>query len=439
MSFKRHLVSVLFAQGLIFVLGLLMSILNARYLGPNGVGVMSLLAILTVLSSRISDLGFGNAFRYFSANSQIDFNSIFRIIKIFGSIIALIVLSISIGIKYLPFGVWNDIANNVFIAYLPTPFFYALTLYYRHLLHGRLEINAVNLSETFERILYILLFLVFVVLLDYGLIGAALSLSISTFFLFLQMYLKANSMKKFIKKVDNPLPVKKVLSKLLSYGKWSYFSLFIEHIILSFPVMYLKSKTDSFANVGYFNKAEGLANYPRIAAVPLSGLLFSYNAGSVESNATQRTEVLCRLSFWLFTTLFLILGLFLKPFIVLLYGKEFLPAAEVYFFLFPSVVLYIQTIYLSSAIAARGFNRETFLIRVKSIPFIIVSSYFLINNLDIIGAAISISLSFIILWVQYSYKFFKLFNSNFSSIMLIKKGDLRMLIDLFTRIVHKKN
>jgi O-antigen/teichoic acid export membrane protein len=437
MSFKRHLILTSGTHSLVFLLGFIMSILNARFLGPSGVGVMALLMLLTGLSARISDVGFGNAFRYFSANNRIDYVNLIRTINIIGSIISIIVVILCFIIWYLPLGIWNDIQVNIFLVYLPTPLFYTLTLYYRSLLHGKLEINAVNLSEIFERFLYIMLFILFVWLLDLGIKGAALALSISTFFLFIQLYFKANKIRVFHTIPNKLTPLKQTLKTLFSYGKWSYFSLFIEYILLNFPVLFLKSSSGSFADIGYFNKAQGLANYPRIPAVPLSGLLFSYNAGATEADATQRTEILCRLSFWLFTILFFILAIFIKPFIKLLYGEEFLPAAEIYLYLYPSVVLYINSLYLSSAIAARGFNKDTFLIRLKSLPFILVLTYVLISYYNLIGAAISISLSFTILWVQYSLKFFKLFNSNFSNIILLNKKDVLLLKDLIAKAMSK--
>ncbi|MEX2409936.1 MAG: hypothetical protein WD607_00965, partial [Candidatus Paceibacterota bacterium] len=224
-----------------------------------------------------------------------------------------------------------------------------------------------------------------------------------------------------------------LIKKLWGYGRWSYFSLFIEYVINNFPILYLKSSMGAFTEVGYFSKAKGLAEYPRRPAVPLSGLLFSFNASSGQGQANNRTEITCRVSLWSVTLLYFILGIFIRPIISFLYGDEFLPAAEIFYYLYPGVIFYMQGLFLSSALAARGYNKETFTVRLKSLPVILIAAYFFITNFGTIGAALTVSFSATVLWLQYAMKYIKISNSTFNKILIPKKQD----IQLFKLAFHK--
>jgi O-antigen/teichoic acid export membrane protein len=321
--------------------------------------------------------------------------------------------------------------------------FFVLVTYLRHLLHGQLLINEINISNILERVLYILLLLLFVWYLNWGLEGVSLALSISSLLLLFQLIRHAYKYKPEFLSASKPVAQKGLIKKLWNYGQWSYYAGFTTYTLEQFPIIYLKSTIGAFAQIGFFTKAQGLANYPKIMAVPASGLLFSYNAGSDSKRSNTRTDTICRISFWLVTILFVTLSIFIKPVIVLLYGKDFLPAADIFVFLYPSIVFYIQSLYLSSDIAARGFNKQSFTIRLKSLPVIIVAAYFLITYLGLKGAAIAVSFSFTLIWVQYVLKYKEISGSGFSNTLLLRRSDFvlfkTMLDRLFVKFRKSKN
>jgi O-antigen/teichoic acid export membrane protein len=436
-SFKTNIASVTVTHTIIFVLSFIMSILNARLLGPEGVGIISLLLLLQNLGVRITDFGFSRALRYYSANGEIGYYELKKIVIVLGIVVGFGTIFISLFLKYLPINIWNNIDLNVYLLFLPTMLFYVLTLYLRHLLHGQLQVMSVNISEVLEKVVYILLFILFVWYLDLGLIGFSISLSLSTLFLFVQLITKAQKYKPINQQRKVALNYKYDLKKLWSYGQWSYYSAFIEYIFINLPVLLLKSTISSFELIGYFNKAKGLSELPNRASVPISSLLFSYNAGSSIETAAKRTEILCRLSFWAITIIYFLLAIIIKPVIKFLYGIDFLPAAEVYYFLYPSAVFFVQSIYLSSAIAAQGFNKDTFTIRLYSLPFILVAVFLLITYWGIIGAAIASGFSFTVLWIQYAVKYRAIFGTRLIEFFEIKKSDIFLLKNIILEIKER--
>lgn len=422
---------------MVFFLGFIMSILNARLLGPEGVGVLALLHLLRTFSVRITDFGFGRALRFYSANGKIPYPSLKKIVMQLGTFMATGVVLSTFILKNLPINVWDDIDTTVYLLFLPTPFFFVLTVYLRHLLHGQLLITAVNISELLERVLYILIFVLLVWFLDLGLTGVSLALSISSFFLFLQLFVRAN-------KYETSQPQDKMqfnrlvlIKKLWNYGQWSYYFQFIEYLISNFPILFLKSSVGAFSQIGFFSKAKGLAEYPKTPAVQISGLLFSFNAGSKQGAANYRTEAMCRLSFWATTIFFIALAIIIKPVILLLYGDAFLPAAQIFYYLYPSIVFYIQGLYLNSALAASSYNKETFTIRLKALPIVLIAAYFFITHFGIIGAAITVSFSATILWFQSARKYCVLLNSNFRNILLLQKQDVELIKILFGKFIDR--
>jgi O-antigen/teichoic acid export membrane protein len=343
------------------------------------------------------------------------------------------VVIVGIILKNLPINVWDDIDARVYLFFLPALFFFVLTVYLRQLLHGQLLIGAVNISELLERILYIFIFVLLVWHLDLGLRGVALSLSISSLFIFLYLFIKANKYENSQPKDSIPHSRKVLLKQLWAYGRWTYYSSFIQYVIANFPILFLKSSVGSFSQIGFFSKARGLAEYPKIPAVQLSGLLFSFNAGAKQELANYRTETICRVSFWGATVFFISLAIVIKPFISFLYGNEFLPAAQIFYFLYPSIVFYIQGLYLNSALAAKGYNKETFIIKLKSLPIVLIAAYFLITHLGIVGAAITVSFSSTLMWYQSASKYCSIFDSSYYKIILLQKEDL----ELFKMIFYK--
>ncbi len=437
-NFKTNLASVTATQILIFILGFALSILNARFIGPVGVGVFALLKILKDTSISLTDFGLSRACRYYSANGQIPYNVLKKVVFRLSLIMAFVVLIGIVLLKFLPINIWDKIEMDVYLFFLPAPFFFVLTMYLRHLLHGQLLIKEINISEILERVLYIVLFLVFVWILDLGLVGVSISLSLSIIFLYLQLLLVLKRYKPIVENDGvEDFKMKTVLKKLWGYGQWTYYSSFLNYVFQNFPVLFLKSSTDSFAQIGFFNKATGLANYPKIPATPLSGLLFSYNAGSSIDTANSRTEILCRFSFWTITFLFGGLALFIEPIITLLYGKDFLPAANIFIVLYPSIVLYVQSLYLSTSIAARGYNKQTFTIRIKSLPIILIAAFLLIYNYGLMGAALSVSFSSTVMWIQYVIQYRKVTGSGLSNLLVLRKTDWLMVKNLSLALYKK--
>lgn len=412
-----------------------MSILNARLLGPDGVGVLALLHLLRELSIRLTNFGFGKALRYYSANGEIAYPVLKRVIIQLGVFVGFLVIVVSFILKFLPINIWDDIDINVYLLFLPTSFFFVLISYMKHLLHGQLLINVVNLSNVLQKVLYILFFILSVWYLELGLIGVSISFSVSAFLLFVFLFFSAIKHEKALNQETITYKRKGIIKKLWRYGKWVYYSQFIQYIVMQFPLIFLKSFVGEFSQVGYFQKAQGLSNYPKKPSVQLSGLLFSFNAGSNYGKANNRTEIICRFSFFAVTIFFIILGLFIKPIISLLYGNEFLPAANVFYFLYPSIAFYIQANFLSTALAAKGFSKDNFNIRLRSLPIILIINIALISYLDIIGAALALSITQLLLWYQYARKYFAVFDSSFKHILILKKQDVEVLKIAFKKII----
>ena len=415
-----------------------MSILNARFLGPEGLGVVALLRLMQSLGTQFTDFGFGRSLRYYSASGEIAYHDLKRIIFILGPIVGAVSVITSLILKYLPLNVWNDIEFSVYLLFLPAVFFFIMTSYLRFLLHGQLLIKAVNISELLESIFYILLFVVFVWYLDWGLLGVSLALSISSGLIFFQLFLACKSYKQNKPPQKQPLNRQQILKKLWRYGRWTYYSYFVDYIFANFPVFFLKSIFGSFTLIGLFNKAKGLSDYVNRPARPLSGILFSYNAGSSAVTAAHRTETLCRLTFWVSTILFWTLALVIKPIIRFLYGDAFLPAADIFHWLYPNVVFSMSALYLSNAIAAKGLIKEVFLINLRSLPFIVVISFLLIVNFQIKGAAFALSLSSAVLWIQFLRKYLTITGSRVSDIFFLKKADFQIIKNLWNKIQQKR-
>jgi O-antigen/teichoic acid export membrane protein len=97
---------------------------------------------------------------------------------------------------------------------------------------------------------------------------------------------------------------------------------------------------------------------------PFASMLFPYTAASNEADAVRRTNMLCRNASVVMLFLMALMVLLVKPWILLLFGEEFLPAVTFFYVLTPAIYCFLVNQFLYVHVAARGNPKVMFWINI---------------------------------------------------------------------------
>ncbi|MGH2568973.1 MAG: oligosaccharide flippase family protein, partial [Bacteroidota bacterium] len=175
MKYAKGVLITLLAKGFAIPVGVASSIITARYLGPEGRGVLAVLFVLQGAAVLFGSLGLHSSSTYFIARNKEN-----------ASAIASNILSAALGLSLLTAGVLYAIGHikpealigkvdvvylNIFLIVVPftyiAQFFQGMFLAYQ-------KIYELNLLELFPRFLQMLLFAVVLMLLGLGTFEAVL-------------------------------------------------------------------------------------------------------------------------------------------------------------------------------------------------------------------------------------------------------------------------
>jgi O-antigen/teichoic acid export membrane protein len=444
MSFLKSTIQTYFIRVILIVEALVLSIIHSRWLGPEGVGVIGLLVLMQSFAFRFSNLGLGSSFAFYLARKEVSVSRVIHILWGLGGIISILITLTLLLIWRRDFSLWNDIKPTIFyIALLSVPLYF-LNQKMKRILSGQLRITAMNISELLLGISRLLFVCIFVVWLGTGIKGAALALLLSETMSFLFLFLQINVKRTEIpqENVQHESTAKLIL-RFWRYGRWNYLLLFSNFLCDELPLMLLKKTSLMNVPVGLFLRARGIGRQTQILFQPVSQMLFPFTAASKEKVAIRRTNVLCR-NFILVTVA--MIGpatILIKPLIVILYGKEFLPAAGVFYAAAPSFILWPLIRFIGIHIAASGKPKPVFLLGLITVLLGAPISYYLISQYGMVGAGLSMSIINVIMIILNLLLYTKLTGAPVSEVIFPRFSDItyywQAFESLHSRIVSFKS
>ena len=244
----------------------------------------------------------------------------------------------------------------------------------------------------------LVLVVLLVVIFEFGIYGAILSSILSDIgmtiilIIFVRTETRGNQIEESIE-IERSTP--KLLKNLWNYGRWTYLLMFTNLLVEELPLVFLKKITGDNVLVGFFSKARSVGRQSRLVVEPFTQMLFPFTASSTEEKATRRTNILCRNSLIIMTLVISLLMIFIKPIIVLLYGAEFLPSAEIFIALAPGVIIFPFGHFLEIHVAASGRPRDIFFASASTLIVSIGICFLLIPRYGSVGAGLSVSLIYI--------------------------------------------
>jgi len=402
-NFIRHFFSTSFIKLFSIFIAFIQGIIIARYLLPEGRGIIAIyLAVINMLLP-LSELGIKQSSSYFLSKMKYEINKIVNtqtITLIISSILTIILLSIIYSFKEL---------DNFFILLLiflaiPLRIYISFTTAYGLSNREISKINIVQLILVISDFIFVVLFFMLLNLsVEYYFVSYFLSslfASIYTFFwlknsykITLRINFKEYKEESFI-----------ILKKGITYA----LPLFVIGLNYSADLLILDFYVSKDL-LGIY--AIGVTLAVLIWQLPtiLNLLIFSYSV-------TTKNEKEFSLNLWNKSKLLMlalipitfVLTFLLKYLIPLLYGELFTRSFDVVLYLMPGVYFMIAFKLLNGDLAARGYPQIAFYIFSIGAILNIILNIYLIPIYNIKGAAIASSVSYIFCSIVFVFRYYKL-------------------------------
>jgi len=416
-SFISDVFRVGISNFLIIAFGLTTSIITARYIGPEGNGIIAALLVYPSLFMSFGSLGIRQSTTYFLGKNIFSEEQIKTAI----TQIWMITTVFSIVSSFILIRYFSNSGENialVILALLPIPFSLFNT-YNSGIFLGKNDIKTFNKINWIPGLVALLGTIVFVIIFKLDIAGAMLAsvgapLFMSGILLFKNKFLKAFSFKYDWK----------IIKSLLSLGIVYAISLLVINLNYKTDIIILDELSTPY-ELGIYSKGSGITQYLWQIPMIFSTIVFARSAVSKNSKAfSLKVAQLLRLSFIAIGLGGIVLYFLSDLIIVGMYGVEFKGSISVLNYLLPGVL--ILTIYkvMNMDLAGRGKPWISMKAMLPALVLNILLNIWLIPSMGANGAAVSSTISYSLAGLLFLVFYSKEVSIPIRTIVSLKKSDL---------------
>jgi O-antigen/teichoic acid export membrane protein len=419
-SFQTFLIQIS-----VTILGVVLTVLSARLLGPEGKGVLSLLILLPVLAVTFGRLGMGNSVIYHAprvAHPHLIFNGLL-LISIIGISVSLLLLPLVLLLRHSLFKniplPWLMVMCGMIVFFILYDFMTSLFIALYH-------INLRNRMVVFFPAANIIFFVVFVIVLKGGVQGAIGAWSVGVIFSLAVSWRWLNQRSVWRRgKVDRAL-----MKQLLRFGIKSHVGTLLE--LLNYRADYLLVNLYAGPGpVGLYscsvNMAETSWKLPEAASI----VLLPNVARMPLSQARDLTQRICRMVLFLVFIFCVLLVIFRKAIILILFGSSFLPSEEPLLILLPGFIAFALWKILAYGLLAQGYPQKYSLTSGLAFFTMIALDLLLIPQKGIAGAAWASTVAYIFATLVVIIIYGRVTKTHLSALFIPQKSDFGALIGYF--------
>ncbi len=384
MSLLRKAILVNSAEFVCFAIGLAPTIILTRVLGPAGIGQYSLIASTLQLAAQFCCLGFPLSFLYHSQYDPANTKE-YLINAIWVNLVLGIIGGIAVTI--LIYHKADFFGQLPWFALLATGLFIPIVLQSgiaRQSLLIKIEakkLSILQFSVTIGSFCLVLIFFAFGSLA----VGQAILCFVS------MAIIRAVVGWYFMKeKVDFSIrPSWNISFKLGLMGirqSWADLMTLLNSVL---SVLIIKYLIKDFESVGFFSRGMQIAMLVVTASQAVFPLLFSRWASLSPEKVAGHVEKVMRFTTTICVIIIVAILLTGKWIIIVMYGKEFLPAVTPMMILLPGTVLYLMSRTLMPLLGSRGSPELSAFVLLLGALINVVFSWILIPSMGINGAALA--------------------------------------------------
>lgn len=388
MKFVKSVSITFVTKSFLIVVGLVTSVLTARYLGPAGKGVLAVLTVIQSVALQFGGLGIHSANTYFIAKDNRNIAPVAAHSLLFGlgmgSILAVAVLGFGLAFPSCLKGM--PLLYLALIA-LPLPFVLSSNLF-QNIVLGLKRVVVYNAFEIAGSVTGLISVVLALVILGAGVklllvFMAVVSIGISASFV-------AYTIRRIVRvelRTDTEL-----LKSSIRFGLKSYTACIFSYLVIKADIL-LINYFQGFAPVGVYSIASRVADlmllFPQVVGV----MLFPWISAEKEEGSVFMLKV-SRGTSWLLLPVLAVV-FFVSPFVVrLLYGGPFMGSIQPIRILLPGIFFYAMMGIYSNYLAGRGFPPVAVLAPMSACVANLGLNWIWIPEYGISGAALASTVSY---------------------------------------------
>ncbi|MGA8764666.1 MAG: oligosaccharide flippase family protein [Candidatus Sulfotelmatobacter sp.] len=388
--------STLFRQALgtygtqltVAAIGVVVSAIVTRILGPEGRGKYSVAMAVGMIGVQLGHLGLHATNSYFVARDRSVLPSLVANALISSFVIGGCAATLAGAVFWLwprlaPIYGWLLVLS---LAWIPVNLAYLLTV---NLLMGLRQVAAYNRMELLNRILPILLVFCVIAVRMVSPESVLLAMLLGMFLAFLVALAR---LWRFLE--TRVSPSLQLFQQSFAMGWKAYLATLFAFLVIRIDLLLVRYILGT-EQAGFYSIAGAMADYVLLLPSAVGAILFPRLAAM--QNDTDKLNLTTRASWGIGAALLLllgVLGIFVRPIVRLVFGKAFLPAASAILLLMPGVFSLGLEVVLVQYLNSLGFPVRVVVLWAVTTALNVVLNLWAIPAFGIAGASVVSSLSY---------------------------------------------
>lgn len=429
-TFLADLLSVFTSRAAVLLIGLINTIISARYLGPVGNGVIAAVSVYPNLLTTIGALGIQQATTYFVGQEK------YNLDKIYGAILGILIFATVfclgtsyIFIRYLTHGSYSN--TLIFWAILPIPFS-LYTTFSSGIFLGKQKIKEYNQINWIPAAINFAFTFLFIAILSLGVPGSMAGTFLGTFIMAFAVYFM---IRKFVE--VRPRFEIGIMKGILRLGLVYAATAMIAILNYKADIVLLERYSTPY-QLGIYSKGAALVELLWQIPTVLSTITFSRSAAAKDPRAfSLKVCGLLRFAGILIIILSVIFY-FTAGFVInTMYGKAFADSVSVIRILLPGVML--MTIYkvLYMDIAGKGKPWKSMEAMLPAVAVNIILNYIWIPKYGANGSAMASSVSYSISAIIFLIIYSRTTSISLKTMFTFSKDDKELLNKILVKLKLK--
>jgi O-antigen/teichoic acid export membrane protein len=417
-SFLKDLTGVFSSNIFIILAGLLSSVILTRKLGPGNFGIYSAILVIPLLVVSFAQLGIRGSSILHLGRKQYDQRDIIS------GIMQILLMTSVLGviITAIAFLVLHDESYTgiyIILVLMMIPFRLAMA-YFGGIFIGKEQIYRSNLINLVTEIINLSGIILFVLVFDWQIMGALLSLLIAHISISCWAFFILNKEYRFKLKVHFQ---KGIIQELLSMGFLFAFSFAVIQMNFRIDILLLREMS-SPQEVGYYSLGVSIAEKLWQLSLAIGIVLMSRTANATDQDAINRTTAkLVRVS--LIAGLLASLALIaVTPFVVpVIWGQKFGPSVLIIQTIVPGILFISVFRVLSSRLSGIGKPEVSIYVFLPALVLNILLNVWWIPLYGAMGAVMATNASYTLGTIAYIFVYSRLVSMPVREIFAFHKSD----------------
>jgi len=417
----------------IIAMGVVGSVITARFLGPAGKGILATLAVISGTVMQFGNFGLHASNTYFIAKNkdltrQVIINALYTGLVGGTLITGLAFLAIHLSPAFLG----NVPTNLIYLTLITIPISFII-MFFQNILIGQGRVRLFNYFELGASMFGLAGIIIIFLLLHFSIYALVI---FSTITAGLAAIFYVLSLKKYI---YFPLYFNgRLFRQMLQYGYKSYIASLLSYFIIRSDILLLNYFRGS-AETGIYSIAVQFNDFLYLLPMTSGLMLFPTIAAQPDNQEKTRiTQHLSRHISIIMACLCLVGALAVFPVVKMLYGQAFIQAVWPFLILLPGIYfLSIETI-LMNDFGGRGLPPIVYIAPACGLVFNVLVNIIAIPRFGMNIAAATSSIGYgITLYLAGRY-FIRLTNSRWSELILPRRQEIRETLNWAIGIVRNK-